>query len=225
MGMSGRRVLPLYDGFAPPPRYQWVEPPPGFVIGNQVPQPKRTEVKLGAGGSSQASVAGDDGQLTLDLPAGALAPAPPSTRAAVTITPLGPSGLGPLPGGVAPDGNGFRVEIAYLPGGAPLPTLAWPATAVVKVPQTADKVFASPDGRAWTELEVLEVKSDSTTFRLLAPGYVVPSVSPSPLPHVTPKARTAPTVLVAGGTIVAVCVLFLGPVAVRHLIRRRRAEG
>jgi len=224
MQWSGRGVLPLYDGFAPPPRYQWVEPPPEFVTGNEVPHPKRTEVKLGAGGSSSQSVAGDDSQLTVDLAAGAVPPAPPSTRVAVTVTPLGPSGLGPLPGGVAPDGNAFRVEVAYLPAGPPLASLAVPATAAVKVPLTADKVFASPDGKAWTELEVVKVESDRTTFRMPAPGYVLPSVSPFPLPHVVPKARTAPTVLVAGGTVVAVCLLFLGPVAVRHLLRRRRPQ-
>ena len=115
MAGRGLGVLPLYDGFAPPPRYRFVNPPPSLADGNKVPVPTRTVVRLEPGGSVEARAASDDDQLVVNLPAGAIPAAAPNTMAAMTITPVDPATLAPLPEGASPEGNGFRVDIAYLP--------------------------------------------------------------------------------------------------------------
>lgn len=223
--MGARRALPLYDGFAPPPRYEWVRPPAVFAAGNTVPRAKQSDVNLGPGGSAQAGFTSDDAQLVLNLPAGAIPAAAPATKASLTITPLDPATLAPLPGGANADGNAYRVEIAYVPGASALATLAAPSSALLTVPESAEKVFNSPDGRSWTQLELVPVDNSRVSFRLAAPGYVLASAAPVAVaPSMASRAEVARTLAVAGATVVVAGALFFGPVAARRL-RRRGAPG
>jgi hypothetical protein len=226
MAGSGQDVLPLYDGFAPPPRYRFVNPPPSLADGNKVPVPTRTVVRLEAGGSVAARAAADDDQLVVDLPSGAVPAAPPNTTAQATITPLDPATLAPLPEGASPEGNAFRVDIVYLPDASRSAALAVPIAAVLTVPHAAGKVFASSDGRSWTELPMARLESRRVSFRLTSPGYVLPSTGPS---GVAPDVRSTPNLLrtaaVAVGTVLAIGLLVLVPVGVRHRIRRNRTSA
>ncbi len=111
VGATGRVARPLFDGFGPPPRYQWVAPPKAFAAGNKAPRPSREDLALDAGGSRRDGVTSTDGQLVLDLPAGAVPPAAPGATASVAITPLDAATLGPLPDGRMPDGNAYRVDV------------------------------------------------------------------------------------------------------------------
>jgi len=221
---GGRRTLPLYDGFAPPPRYQWVNPPAPFVAGNRVPGPKRTEVTLGAGGSAQEGFSSDDGQLVVNLPAGAIPSGPPT--AAVTITPVDPATLGPLPGGATADGNAYRVEITYAPAGPAVATLAAAGSALLTVPQTPEKVFGSPDGHDWTQIELVPVDNSRLSFRVTSAGYVLASAAPI-TSVATPRSsdELGRTLAAAGATLVLAGCLYFGPVAVRRLRGRRDPSG
>lgn len=221
MTADGRKALPLYDGFAPPPRYEWVNPPAPFRAGNRAPGPKRAEVSLGPNGSAQEGFSSDDGQLVLNLAAGAVPPAPPAAGAAVTITPVDPATLSPLPAGAMPDGNAYRVEVAYVPGGPGVAALAAPASALLTVPQAPEKVFTSPDGQNWAELELVPVDNSRLSFRFAGPGYVLASAAPVTGVSV-PRANdeVARTLLVAGATLALAGCLYGGPVAARRLRAR-----
>jgi hypothetical protein len=222
---GGRRALPLYDGFAPPPRYQWVNPPAPFVAGNRVPGPKRTEVTLGSGGSAQEGFSSDDGQLVLNLPAGAIPAAGPAAGAAVTITPIDPATLAPLPGGASADGNAYRVDITYVPTGPAVTALGAPGSALLTVPQTPDKLFGSPDGQAWTQIELVPVDNSRLSFRVSTPGYVLASAAPVTSISVPRSSHdVGRTLAAAGATLVLAGCLYLGPIAVRRL-RGRRSPG
>jgi hypothetical protein len=223
---TGQRVLPLYDGVRPPPRYEWVRPPKGFAAGNKVPRPKRVDVQLGASGSPQQGFPSDDGQLVLNLPAGAIpaAPAPgASAKATLTITPVDPATLAPLPDGAPPDGNAYRIDVAASPDGHALQSLALPGTAVLTVPQSAQKVFSSTDGQSWTEVNLVPVDTTHVSFRLASPGYVLASAAAVVVVPSIPTTADAPrTLAVVGATILLAAGLFLIPIVLR---RARRGGG
>lgn len=110
-------VRPLYDGTAPPAPYRWVDPPANLATGNQQALPGDGTVEIAA--PNPATVATQDGQAVVTIPAGAFEPRPGESRVRVRIEPLAPSGLGPPPGGLHYDGNAYRVGATYQKSGAP----------------------------------------------------------------------------------------------------------
>lgn len=221
---AGQRVLPLYDGVQPTPRYEWVKPPKGFAAGNKVPRPKRADVQLDPAGSPQQGFPSDDGQLVLSLPAGAIppgpAPAAPAAKATLTITPIDPTTLAPLPDGAPADGNAYRIDVATPPDSHPLQSLALPGTAVLTVPQSAQKVFSSTDGQSWTAVDLVPVDTTHVSFRIASPGYVLASAAAVVVvPSIPTTADTARTLAVVGATILLAAGLFLVPIMLRRVRR------
>lgn len=218
--VTGHHVRPLFDGVQPAPRYRWVNPPKAFANGNVVPKRTRRDEPLGGVGSPQDGVPSDDGQLVLDLPAGAIPPNPSGGKATVAITPLDPATLGPLPAGAAPDGNAYRVEITSGQPPQPLTTLAKPGTALLTVPQPSTTVFSSPDGRDWQPVETFPTSDIMVSVRMPSTGYFLASAAPIAVTSGTSAGGdTARTLAVAGLTAVLALALALGPAALRRLRR------
>lgn len=176
---GGHRGRPLFDGFAPPPPYRWVNPPKAFASGNEAPKPSTIEVPLGPTGSAVASGSSSDGQVILTFPAGAFAAHPPDNKVIVTVTPLDPGTLGPPPTGVNADGNAYRLEFAYDVTKQAPPMLAKAADSFLVVPQPAQTLLFSSDAKTWDALPFRPV-ADPTQIggAFLLPGYFLPVAPP-----------------------------------------------
>ncbi|MHB8463287.1 MAG: hypothetical protein ACYDH6_04540 [Acidimicrobiales bacterium] len=150
--LSGHRVLPLFEGIGPPPAYRWVHPPSQFAAGNTKPKPVSSDVAFSAGKTRSTTAYTPDGQFIVNFAAGAFAPHDIDGAVHVTITPLDPATLGPLPAGLAPDGNAYRIQFAYQPSNTGVDTLAVAGDVVMTTPHTAQTLLYSADGAAWAKV-------------------------------------------------------------------------
>ncbi len=221
MFVRGDGVRPLYDGFVPPSSYHFVEPPSFFASGNVQPAPMSTTIALGPDGSQAAGIATPDGQFVIDLAQGAIGTSNGDTSVAVHITPLGPSHLPPVPGGLRPNGNAYRVEMTYAPSDHPV-AIAVPGTLLVEIPELGNNLFLSPDATTWTAVtsQVLPPRQLSLTASFAAPGTYMAATS---LPELTMPASSSDShSAIALGIGVAVLALVLFGVALLVVRRRRR---
>lgn len=140
---------PLFDGFAPPPPYNYVSPPPELAAGNFPAQPARTAVTLGEGGSEAINVSTPDAQAIVTLPAGAIAAHPPDTSVAVELIPQAPATLGPVPPDLRPVGNVYQLGLTYQPSGTAVAAVAPSVTVALTGATQGDTLLYSPDGQAW----------------------------------------------------------------------------
>jgi hypothetical protein len=184
-----------------------------------VPAPTTFNLRLRNDGSVADTLTSEDGQLTLDLPAGAVLAGAEDFLVGLSISPLDPGRLGMLPDGARPDGNAYHIDVVLVPAGLRPTTLAPAAKVVVRVPQTAEKVFVSTDGRAWTELPLTRPDSFHVSFLLATTGYVVASAGVPRTHGIAPDRHLVRRLAVALATLVAAGVLLL-PFGLRH--RRRR---
>jgi hypothetical protein len=221
VGVRSDHVRPLYDGFAPPSSYRWVDPPSFFSGGNVAPEPVATTIRLGENGSAAAGVATPDGQFVINLGRGAVAPRSGATRVAIRITPLAPTTLGPIPGGPRPNGNAYRVRMTYEPRGGAVTRLARAGSLVLEIPELGEDLYSSPDGRSWSKIPARAVPprdlSLATTF--VGAGYFVGGTN---LPELVGQGATTSSgrsiwigVAVAGFTLLLLIIAFF-------VVRRRR---
>jgi hypothetical protein len=152
-----RPVRPLFDGQAPVPPYQWVDPPPEFADGNVPPEPVEVSIELSDGGTRATSFGTPDAQAIVTLPDGAVPPAAGAEAALVTVEPVDPEAVGPPPSDLRFDGNAYRVEIAYQPSGDPA-ELREPLTLVLRYPAHAT-VLLGRDASRWTPLVTNQIRS------------------------------------------------------------------
>jgi hypothetical protein len=224
VGGRSDHVRPLYDGFAPPSSYRWVDPPSFFAAGNVMPEPVATTIKLGAQGSAAAGVATPDGQFAVNLGRGAIAAHAGATRIAIRITPLAPDTLGRVPGGERPNGNAYRIQMTYQPRGGAVTRLARPGSLVIEIPELGEDLYSASNGRAWTKIAARTVppRNLSLATTLEAPGYYVGGTN---LPElVGPEASSSGSSVAIGigvGALTAV-LLVIAFVIVRR--RRRRSD-
>lgn len=153
VGFRSDHVRPLYDGFSTPPAYRWVDPQSFFASGNVEPSSVSTTIKLGPAGSAAAGVATPDGQFVVSLGGGAVAPRSGAKRVAVTIAPVAPRTLAPVPDGLRANGNAYRVEMTYEPSGGKVTRLARPGTLVIEIPELGNDLFTSRGGNRWSRSE------------------------------------------------------------------------
>ena len=179
--LSPRPVLPLFDGFAPPTPYAWVNPPPELAAGNVVPQPVERQFPLGATGAPASNASTDDAQAIAGLVDGSVPASPPDTTVAVRLVPTDPGTLGPLPPGLRPVSNAYRVELSYLPSQTPLGRLGAKGTIALTAAEAGDRMLHSVDGQIWQELAARPFGSDHGLFGELdtAGWFVVASSSPA----------------------------------------------
>jgi hypothetical protein len=217
------RARPLFDGFAPPPPYNWVNPPREFRAGNQMPKPGSFEVVLTPTGSVVGGGSSQDGQMIFSIPAGAFPASPTDARVKVNITPVDPAVLGPPPPGLQPNGNAYRVDFTYQPSGTPLPALAVPADVFLVVPEPAQALLFSPDGRTWESLPSRPVGDPSQIGGSISrPGYYEAVAPPVARPSESADSQdpAARLVRVAALTIALALALGLAPVGWRAIRTR-----
>lgn len=152
-GQAPMRVRPVFDGFAPPPPYRWVTPPPELAASNRPPESADRVVELTAGGSPTVTTTTGDRQAEVVLEAGSVPPSPTETSVRVRVTPLDPATLGPIPPGLRPQSNAYRLSIAYGTSMQEMTSLARPGAMALTAAATADTVLYSADGRTWSPRE------------------------------------------------------------------------
>lgn len=147
---------PVLDGLAPPPAYRWVKPPPDLASSNQSPASGRFTVGFDPTRGSRAGVfSTSDTQASVALPTGAVPARPGATSASLTITPLDGGRFGQPASSLVFEGNVYRYDLRYQPGGAPVGTLTQPAQVVLFFPAPPNALtyhhtmVTSSDGRTW----------------------------------------------------------------------------
>ena len=223
--LSGRPLRPLFDGFAPPAAYAWVNPPAEFAKDNKKPAEASQDVSLGAGGSVAANSTTADAQAIAGLDNGSVPVHFPDTTVQVKVTPVDPGTLGALPSGLRPEGNAYQVTFTYRPSGQVITSLAKPGTIALTAAAPATALLFSADGKTWTDTGAKPYGDSNGLFaQLTAPGYYVP------ISHNAARAGAKSSGGGGGGAVVAV-VIVVAIVAVVGLFgvvssrQRRRGRG
>ncbi|HEV3351273.1 MAG TPA: hypothetical protein VG076_00025 [Acidimicrobiales bacterium] len=212
---SGHRVLPMFDGYTPPPKYRWVNPPTALAPGNVRPEPNDTDVPLGPSGSEQAGAQSEDGQLTLNLAPNAVPAHAPDTSVRVHVQPLDPATLGPVPAEFRANGNAYRVTMMYQPSGVEATTITSPGNILLTVPLAPAGLLSSNDGRTWTNIGKQAVPTQSIVGGPFnATGWYLGATHPQTA--ATSGSGSGGVILVA--VLVGALALFLG---LFPLIRKR----
>jgi hypothetical protein len=118
---------------------------------NQQPSPGSGTVKLGPQGSQATEISTGDEQAVITIPDGAVAPQAGESSVKVTITPLDPATIAPVPPGHAFDGNAYRIEATYAGSGAPAAVTA-PLTVVLRYAVHGVVILRAQD-RGWRPLQ------------------------------------------------------------------------
>jgi hypothetical protein len=190
--VSGRASIlarrPLLDGLAPPTPYRWVDPPPELAAGNKPPAAARFRLELTPNGSQLGAFSTSDGQVNLVLSEGAVPARPGQTSVEVTIDPVDPSTLGPVPPGLVGAGNAYRIQASYRPSGARVDALGgqssvglvYPLLATAVADAAGHLVLSSIDGRSWERLPSTDTPgTHQVSSGLPRTGYVQVGVAPA----------------------------------------------
>jgi len=188
--MSGRTVVPLFDGLTPPPPYRWVKPPPGYGT-NVEPQPTEAGLRLADAGSVLDQPTGVNGQVVLNLPERAVPGRPAETAVTITFTPLDPHHLGDLPPGLVADGNAYRIRMRYGHSGADIGAMAAAGNVILSTPEPASVLLFSADGRRWDVIPTQRVGGpDAVGGPFHRPGTYVAAIPGRAVPT-APRSRLA----------------------------------
>ena len=190
--VSGRASIlarrPLLDGLAPPTPYRWVNPPPDLAASNKPPASTRFTLELAPEGSQLGAFSTGDGQVNLVLSQGAVPPRSGQTGVEVTVDPVDPATLGPVPSGLVGAGNAYRIQASYQPSGAKVEALGgqssvglvYPLLTTAVADTGGHQVLSSADGRAWEVLASTDTPgTHQVSARLTRTGYVMVGVPPS----------------------------------------------
>ncbi len=219
---------PLLDGFAPPPPYNWVSPPPDLASTNKPPSGGRFSIPLDPVTGSKANVFSTaDNQVSLALPAGAIPIRGGDHSVTLTITPLAPEPDASVPGKLQIAGNVYRITATYQPSGTPVRALAKSGRLVMAYPLPLNQavyhhsLLHSEDARAF----VTQRSTDALTQQLIQAdvrvlGYL--SVGQAVLGTATPSPSSGRSTL---SIIVLVGGLIVLAVVVAAEIRRRARRG
>ena len=179
--LSSRPVLPLFDGFAPPVPYNWVNPPPELAAGNTVPPPVERQFPVGPDGAPASNAPSDDAQIIVGLDNGSVPASSADTTISVRMVPADPGTLGPLPPGLRAVSNAYQVTVTYLPSQTPLTRLGVKGTVALTAGDTGDRMLYSADGLAWEERAFRPFGQDHGVFtELEAVGWFLVASTSSP---------------------------------------------
>jgi hypothetical protein len=223
---------PILDGFAPPPPYRWVSPPPDLASTNKPPATGRFTLRLDPATGSKADVFSTaDGQVSLALGEGAIPARAGQDSVALTITPMAPAAGAEVPRKLQIAGNAYRIAAQYQPSGTPVVRLRSPARLVLAYPLPIDvavyhhTLLHSKDGSSWTTLR----STDSLVGQLVHAdvgelGFF--SVGQAVLGTAGPSSSSGGgtvfvVVLVAGAAVLATIVV----AEIRRRARRRSVRG
>jgi protein-S-isoprenylcysteine O-methyltransferase Ste14 len=190
--VSGRASIlarrPLLDGLAPPTPYRWVSPPPDLAASNKPPASTRFTLELAPEGSQLGAFSTSDGQVNLVLSQGAVPPRSGQAGVEVTVDPVDPATLGPVPSGLVAAGNAYRIQASYQPSGLKVEALGgqssvglvYPLLATAVADTGGHQVLSSADGRDWEALASTDTPgTHQVSARLTRTGYVMVGVPPS----------------------------------------------
>jgi hypothetical protein len=220
---------PLLDGFAPPPPYRWVRPPPSLASTNQKPSSGRFAITLAATGSEAGVFSTDDSQASLALGPGAIKPSPGELSVLLQIVPLAPTASASVPSGMVIAGNVYRFTGVYRPGGSPVGKLKDPGQMVLAYPAAADALLhrhtllRSADGRSWTADESIDsIAQQLVQGNVSELGYFAVGQATSGTPRHTSKGTIVYRVILIAGIAAIVAAIGLAELRIR---RRRRRSG
>lgn len=223
--VSSRPVLPLFDGFAPPSPYSWVTPPAEQAAANVAPQPAERDITLGAEGNEPTNVSTDEAQALVGLDKGSVPANPPDDAVKVTLVPFDAGQLAPLPQGLRPVSNAYRVNLVYLPSQRDVGRLAVNGTLALTAAEQGDKLLYSADGSQWEERPARPYGQDHGLFtELEMPGYFVVASSSVPQHAVEEAGPNVVLLSIAAAVPIIGAVLVLrlpSPVAARAPAIRR----
>jgi hypothetical protein len=181
--LSSRPVLPLFDGFAPPTPYAWVNPPPDRAGDNVAPGSTERDFPLGPEGTPASNASTDDAQAIVGLDAGSVPANPPDTDVRVRLVPVDAGTLGALPAGLRAVSNAYQVTVGYLPSQTPVTELAVKGTIALTAAEDGEKLLYSPDGQTWQETAPRPYGQDHGVFtELERAGWFVVATSSSGSP-------------------------------------------
>ena len=220
---------PLLDGFAPPPAYRWVSPPPALAAGNKRPASAAVSLQLDPQTGSEASVlTTSDVQVSLALSMGAFPAVEGKTSVQLSAQPLDPSRFAAPPPGWLFVGNVYRIRAAYLPGGPEAPTLRIPGLLALFYPGLPDNllhrhtILASADGSSWRAIHTTDSAAQqqaSADVRSL--GYFAVAASGAGKPKTTSRGTILYYAIL--GVLAAGLVGLFVVAEVRHRRARRRS--
>ena len=224
LGLHGARTRPLYEGFAPAAPYRWVDPPAIFAASNQKPTSTTASVPMTATGSAPAGIQTSDNQVILGLASGAVAPRTGQTSLHVVVRPLAPSAVGPLPGGLYPNGNTYLISITYEPSGAPVLTLAKPGSLTLQIPGIGRVLYTSRDGHTWSRVHAHNVLPTNLIMSAVytTPGYYLGGTT---YPPASPASSSSSAVKIAVGVGALVVVVLVATLVLTRRRRRIRDTG
>ncbi len=218
---TGHPVRPLFDGPGGAIPYKWVKAPWYVSSTNIKPRPSHQDITFENGVSPLIGVTSEDAQIILNLPQGALPPRDGDTAVRASFTPLDPKKLAKPPGGMRPNGNAYRVEMAYQPSGVPLRGLTTSGNVVMVVPDEAERLLFSADGKSWSELPTHQLGDPQTVGSAFnTPGYYLVGTS---LPEFTNPNQGSGTKRTVGVVMVVVAVALLLGYVLPTILRRARA--
>jgi len=218
---AGHPARPLFDGASTNTPYQWVKPP--WYVGsvNVKPTVSHTDIAFANGVSPLTGVNSADAQIILNLPQGSLPSHAGDTAVRATFTPLDPKKLAKPPGDMRADGNAYRVDMTYQPSGAPVTNVTTSGNVIMVVPDEAEKMMFSLDGKSWDELPTHLLGDPNTVGSAFnKPGYYLVGTA---LPEFTNPNKGNSTKRVAGIVLVVVAVALLLGYVVPNALRRSRA--
>lgn len=186
--------------------YRYVIAPPGVTSEGPAASGVSTQL-IGPSGFAGTT----DNQMQLTLPQGAFAPRPGQQGVRVQLDQLDPATLPPLPIGLEPEGNGYRVGLTYDPSGTPVTALAAPVTLSVSGPAAPTDVLELVEGR-WVRLaytpvtveagfsSVVQLDGPITLIQVYDPASAPPPASASPASVPSPAAPVLPARSAAEGS-------------------------
>ena len=219
---------PLLDGFAPPPPYRWVRPPPSLASTNEKPSVGRFTIALGTGGSEAGVFSTDDSQASLALGQGAIVRSADDRSVLLRILPLAPAAGASIPDEMALSGNVYRFA-TYRPSGSPVSALQSAGQLVLAYPAAADALLhrhtllRSDDGRTWKALQSIDsigqqlVQGNVNELGYFAVGQAKPGT-----PRHTSTGTIVYRVIVIAGIAIVVAAVGIAELRIRR--RRRRSR-
>jgi hypothetical protein len=222
LGVRGDHVRPLYEGIGPSNPYNWVNPPAVFKANNQKPHSATASVPMGPQGSTPTGIQTADAQVVLALGTGAVPPHGSDKSVTVTIKPLDPADLAPLPSHLYANGNAYRIEMVYEPSRTPIRTLPKPGSMTLTIPGIGHDLYTSTDGQRWSVVTAHNVPPTDLVLgaALSTTGYYLGATTlPQEPAGAAGTSSSNTTVKLAGGAGVLALVVVAATLV---LVRRRR---
>jgi hypothetical protein len=214
-------VRPLFDGVGGTTPYKWVKPPWYVGSANIEPKASSSDITFENGVSPLIGVTSDDAQIILNLPQGALPAHGADTSVRASFTPFDPKKLAKPPDDTRPDGNAYRVDMTYEPSGAPVTQTTNSGNVIMVVPDQAETMLFSLDGKSWDPLPTHQLGDPNTVGSAFnRPGYYLVNTLVPEFPNPNNGSGTKKTV---GTVMIVVAIALLLGYVLPVVLRRSRA--